>query len=95
MQRIRYTEEFKSEAIKQITERGHGVVEVSKRLGISDKSLEAWLRKNKATTSPDAKDLLTVKQELKRVKAELKRTTEERDILKKAAEYSTGQRNVV
>jgi hypothetical protein len=25
MQRIRYTEEFKAEAIKQITERGHGV----------------------------------------------------------------------
>jgi len=49
MKRIRYTEEFKAEAIKQITERGHGVVEVSKRLGISDKSLYAWLRKNKAT----------------------------------------------
>jgi transposase len=71
MQRIRYTEEFKAEAIKQITERGHGVVEVSKRLGISDKSLYAWLRKNKATTSPDAKDLLAIKQEIKRVKAEL------------------------
>ena len=80
MQRIRYTEEFKAEAIKQITERGHGVVEVSKRLGISDKSLYAWLRKNKAATSPDCKDLLAIKQELNRVKAELKRTTEERDI---------------
>jgi len=41
MQRIRYTEEFKAEAIKQITESGHGVVEVSKRLGVSDKSLYA------------------------------------------------------
>jgi len=36
---IRYTEEFKVEAVKQVTERGYGVVEVSKRLGISDKSL--------------------------------------------------------
>ena len=54
MKRIRYTEEFKAEAIKQITERGHGVVEVSKRLGISDKSLYAWLRKNKAASAPDA-----------------------------------------
>lgn len=52
MKRIRYTEEFKAEAIKQITERGHGVVEVSKRLGISDKSLYAWLRKNKGACSP-------------------------------------------
>jgi transposase len=87
MQRIRYTEEFKAEAIKQITERGHGVMEVSKRLGISDKSLYAWLRKNKAAASPGAKDLIAIKQELNRVKAELKRTTEERDILKKAAVY--------
>ena len=87
MKRIRYTEEFKAEAIKQMTERGHGVVEVSKRFGISDNSLYAWLRKNKAASAPDAKDLLAIKQELNRVKAELKRTTEERDILKKAAVY--------
>ena len=39
MRGTRYTAEFKVEAIKQITERGHGVVEVSKRLGVSDKSL--------------------------------------------------------
>ena len=41
MRGTRYTAEFKAEAVKQITERGHGVVEVSKRLGVSDKSLGA------------------------------------------------------
>jgi transposase len=87
MQRIRYTEEFKKEAIKQVIEKGYTAVDVSKRLGISEKSLYAWLRKNKAATSPDGKDLMLIKQELNRVKAELKRTTEERDILKKAAVY--------
>ena len=35
MRGTRYTAEFKAEAIKQITERGHGVGEVSKRLGVS------------------------------------------------------------
>ena len=44
MKGIRYTTEFKVEALKQITERGHGVVEVAKRLGVSDKSLYKWLR---------------------------------------------------
>jgi transposase len=44
MKGMRYTAEFKAEAIKQVTERGHGVVEVSKRLGILDKSLYAWLK---------------------------------------------------
>ena len=44
MQGSRYTAEFKAEAIKQITERGHGVVGVAKRLDISDKSLSAFIR---------------------------------------------------
>ncbi len=43
MRGTRCTAEFKAEAVKQITERGHGVVEVSKRLGVSDKSLYVWL----------------------------------------------------
>jgi transposase-like protein len=32
----RYTEEFKVEAVKQITERGHPVAEVASRLGGND-----------------------------------------------------------
>ncbi|MGA7181595.1 MAG: transposase [Thiobacillaceae bacterium] len=44
MKRVTYTAEFKAEAVKQITERGHGVVEAAKRLGISDKSLYAWIK---------------------------------------------------
>ncbi|SFC25277.1 Transposase [Polaromonas sp. OV174] len=39
MKRVRYPAEFKAEVIKQVTERGHGVVDVAKRLGMSDKSL--------------------------------------------------------
>jgi len=84
MRGTRYTAEFKSKAVKQITERGHGVVEVSKRLGISDKSLYSRL---KQSDQPNSKDLAALKQELQRIKAELKRTTEERDILKKAAAH--------
>lgn len=88
MSRVRYTEEFKAEAIKQITERGHGVAEVAKRLGISDKSLYVWLKQSHRHSNSHAKDdVLALKSELSRMKAELKRTTEERDILKKAAAY--------
>ena len=86
MQGSRYTAEFKAEAIKQITERGYGVVEVAKRLGISDKSLYAWLKKSRDNELPNSKDIVVLKQELQRLRIELKRTTEERDILKKAAE---------
>ena len=42
MKGIRYTAEFKAEAIKQITERGHSAIDVAQRLGISIKSLYKW-----------------------------------------------------
>jgi transposase len=44
VKRFRYPTEFKAEAVKQVTERCHGVVDVAKRLGISDKSLYLWVR---------------------------------------------------
>ena len=41
MTRVRCPAEFKAEAVRQVSERDHGVVEVSKRLGVSEKSLYA------------------------------------------------------
>lgn len=38
----RYTEEFKAEAVKQVTDRGHSVADVAGRLGVSIHSLYAW-----------------------------------------------------
>ena len=39
MKKVRYLAEFKAEAVTQVTERGHDVVEVSSRLGVLDKGL--------------------------------------------------------
>jgi transposase len=84
----RYSEEFKSEAVKQVTERGYSISDVSKRLGISNKSLYAWLgRLRKSKDKRDGGDLDAVHRENARLKSELKRVEEERDILKKAAAY--------
>ena len=41
----RYAEEFKIEAVKQITERRHPVAEVSARLGVSQHSLYEWVKR--------------------------------------------------
>ena len=38
----RYTQEFKVEAVKQITERGYSAADVAERLGISSNSLYNW-----------------------------------------------------
>jgi transposase len=45
MKSKRYTEEFKREAVKQITERGYSVADVAQRLGTTTHSLYAWLKK--------------------------------------------------
>lgn len=45
MSRQRYPEEFKIEAVKQVTERGLPVAEVAARLGMSVHSLYAWVKR--------------------------------------------------
>ncbi len=88
MRGIRYTDEFKAEALKQITERGHSAVEVAKRLGITDKSLYRWKSEaGRRLKQPESQDVASLKFEIAKLQKALKRTTEEREILKKAALY--------
>jgi transposase len=87
MKRVRYPAEFKAEAVRQVTERGHGVVDVANRLGMSDKSLYLWVRLAKDRAVPGSGETAQLKAEVSRLKADLKRANEERDILKKAATY--------
>ena len=44
MSKQRYPEEFKTEAVEQITERGHKVADVSARLSVSQHSLYQWIK---------------------------------------------------
>ena len=81
----RYTDEFKAEAVKQIVERGYSVNEVAKRLGVCTKTLYQW-RSDHYGCSQQIKSS-DDQSEIARLKAELNRVTEERDILKKAARY--------
>ncbi len=91
MQRTKYAPEFKDEAVKQVVVRGHSVVDVAKRLGIPQNVLYAWVSKFKRADEPLSNDLKVLQAEMVKLKAELRRTTEERDILKKAAAYFAKQ----
>ncbi len=83
MGKSNFSDEFKRDAVSQITERGYPVAEVSERLGVSQHSLYEWKKKFAQARSGDAeKDA-----EIRRLKKELLRVTEERDILKKATAY--------
>jgi transposase len=78
----KYPEEFKQEAVRQVTNKGYSVSSVAKRLGISDKSLYYWVNKAKKPAKQSSEE-----DEISKLKAELKRVTEERDILKESAVY--------
>jgi len=88
----RFPPEFKDEAVRQIVERGYSVAEVAERLGVSANSLYKWVK----AVRPDKKEqnaveLVDAKSEVLKLRAQLRRTEEERDILKKAARYFAGQ----
>ena len=86
----RYTEEFKIEAVRQVIDRGYSVAEVAQRLGTTTHSLYAW-RTRYGPDSAEHMEKVETDQEIRRLKKELRRVTEERDILKKAAVYFASQ----
>lgn len=82
----RYPEEFKIEAVKQVTDRGYKISDVASRLGVTTKSMHNWIKRygDKSTIHQEITDQ---QKEIRKLKAELKRVTEERNILKEAAVY--------
>ena len=51
---IEYAPEFKDEAVKQVIDKGHSVVDVAKRLGIPDNVLYTWVSKFKKADQPES-----------------------------------------
>jgi transposase len=82
----RYPEEFKIEAVKQVVDRGHSVSSIATRLDITTQRHYAW-RKKYGPDSSANKEQSDDQAEIRRLQKELKRVTDERDILKKAAAY--------
>jgi transposase len=84
----RYPPEFKDKAVRQVLERGYTASEVSQRLGVSAHSLYKWVKAVKPDNSDaQAAELVEAKSEILRLRAQMRRIEEERDILKKAARY--------
>lgn len=86
----RYTDEFKQEAVNQVVVHGYPVLEVSKRLGIANKSLYDWIKKFSKPTRQREEEA-DLRAENARLKRELKRAEQERAILKEAAVFFAGE----
>ncbi|WP_373569547.1 IS3 family transposase [Escherichia coli] len=79
----RYPEEFKTEAAKQVVDRGYSVASVATRLDITTHSLYAWIKKYGPDSSTN-KEQSDAQAEIRRLQKELKRVTDERDNIKKS-----------
>jgi len=82
-----FSEEFKIEAVKLVTEQNYKVAEAARNLGVSDNLLRRWM--DKYAEIDDA----TGNEELKHLRAEIKRLRMERDILKKATAFFANEKN--
>lgn len=84
-----YTAEFRESAVKLANETDKSVAQTARELGINENTLHTWINKYSRPIK-NAKSVRTdehLYEELKRLKKEVARLTEERDLLKKAAAY--------
>jgi transposase len=90
-QRQRFSREFKLEAVRLLELGQKPGTQLALELGIRRNQLYKWQKEliakdDQAFRGPGRKPL-DQQSDIERLKAELKRVTEERDILKKAAAY--------
>jgi transposase len=84
-----YSAEFKEAAVKQANESDLPVSETAKNLGVNVNTLFTWIQKysQPVKTEKSKRTDEPLYEEVKRLKKEVARLTQERDILKKAAAY--------
>lgn len=86
-QRKDFSDEFKNDAVRLVTEQGYSCKEVGRRLGISHSNVSRWVReyRNDLDAPQGSGSAQELEQEVKRLRKENKRLLMEREILKKAA----------
>ena len=88
--RRKYSREFKHEAVKLVVEQNRTVGDVAESLGVSAGVLQRWksqLKSEGALAFPGNGRLNEADEENRKLRKELARVRQERDILKKATAY--------
>jgi transposase len=85
VERRKYTEEFKREAVQLMETSGKPIAELARDLGINDNNLYRWRSLYGWRDQPIANSsVVAMEAELKRLQREVAVLRQERDILKKA-----------
>jgi transposase len=87
--RRNYTQEFKEEAVKLISNQGYSFAEAGRNLGVNPNVLSRWKKEIEGVDGSGLSSAraVSVQSELKRLRKENKRLRMEREILKKAAAF--------
>ena len=86
-----YPMDFRREAVALLRSSGKSVPQLAKELGISPQSLRNWARQLDVDDGRAAGLTSDERDELRRLRRELRIVTEEREILKKAAAFFAKQ----
>ena len=85
--RRKYSDEFKAQAVKLVTDQGYKISEAARNLGIHDGVLRRWIIQRSPEVSHISLSTSKLQAEIKQLKRENERLRMEREILKKAAAF--------
>ena len=84
--RRKYTEDFKREAVALVTEQGYSVAEAARSLEVGENQIRRW-RQKLEQESAEGELTATEREELERLRKEIRQLRMEKEILKKASAY--------
>ena len=90
--RRKYSEEFKREAVKLVSDQQLSVAAAARNLGIHPNLLRNWIQRFESENE-DASLTEDERMEIARLRAENRRLRMERDILKKATAFFANEKN--
>jgi transposase len=88
----KFSEDFRREAVRLVRESDRGVKALGEELGVSATTLRNWLRAIPVGKQTAPGRVLSLEEEVRRLKRENERLREEREILKKATAFFARER---
>lgn len=87
--RRKFSDEFKAEAVRLCMQRDRSIGDVARELDLTESALRQWVKQHEADQGKAPPGVLTSaeKEELQRLRKEVKRLREEKTILSKAAAF--------
>ena len=84
-----FTKEFKAETVRLVRDSGKSVGAIARELDLTETALREWVKADEVTAADKPAEALTgaEREELLRLRRDVKRLQMEREILKKAAAF--------